>query len=184
VSRTLDHLVVAARTLEEGTGFIRERLGAECAPGGKHATMGTHNVLLSLGPESYLEVIAIDPDATPPTRARWFELDSPAMQERLSRGPALVHWMERVPDLEAELARYPVAVKVERFSRGAFRWRLALTADGSFPGGGRLPTLIQWESAHPCSVLPDSGVRLERFHPGEGPLSAGFATPVGMRTIP
>jgi len=184
VSRALDHLVVAARTLDEGSRFIRERLGAECVPGGKHAAMGTHNRLLSLGPESYLEVIAIDPDAPPPGRARWFELDTPAMRQRLARGPALVHWMERVSDLEAELARYPARVGIEAFSRGAFRWRLALTPDGSFPGGGALPTLIQWESAHPCSVLPGSAVRLERFGPGPGGLCADFSTPAGMRTIP
>jgi hypothetical protein len=184
VNRALDHLVVAARTLDEGTRFVRERLGAECVPGGKHSAMGTHNQLLSLGPASYLEVIAIDPDAPAPARPRWFELDTPAMRERLARGPALVHWMERTDDLEAELGHYPARVAIEPFSRGAFRWRLALTADGAFPGGGMLPTLIQWESAHPCTVLPDPGVRLERFGQGPGGLSAGFSTPAGMRTIP
>ena len=31
--------------------------------GGRHPHMGTHNRLLSLGPDLYLEVIAVDPDA-------------------------------------------------------------------------------------------------------------------------
>jgi hypothetical protein len=182
VSRALDHLVIAARTLDEGAAWIRQRLGAECVPGGKHATMGTHNRLLSLGPECYLEVLAIDPDAPAPGRPRWFELDTPAMQARLARGPALVHWAERTADLEAQLRDYPAPVRIESFSRGGLRWRLALTPDGSFPGGGTLPTLIQWEGAHPCDSLPGSGVRLERL--AHGPLAARFSTPAGARTIP
>jgi len=182
VSRALDHLVVAARTLDEGAGWVRERLGAECVPGGKHATMGTHNRLLSLGPESYLEVIAIDPDAPRPARPRWFELDTPAMQARLARGPALVHWVERTDDLDAELRSYPVKMQFESFTRNGLRWRLALTPDGSFPGGGTLPTLIQWEGAHPCDTLPHSGVRLERL--SHAPLAARFSTPSGVRTMP
>jgi len=182
VSRALDHLVVAARTLEEGAAWVRERLGAECVPGGKHATMGTHNRLLSLGPESYLEVIAIDPEAPAPGGPRWFELDTPAMQARLARGPALVHWMERTDDLDAELANYPADVRVQSFTRNGLRWRLALTADGSFPGCGTLPTLIQWEGARPCDTLPDSGIRLEGLDPC--PLAARFSTPLGVRTMP
>ena len=182
MSRALDHLVVAARTLDEGAAWVRERLGAACVPGGKHATMGTHNRLLSLGPESYLEVIAIDPQAPRPTRPRWFELDTAAMQARLARGPALVHWMERTPDLEGELATYPAEVRIESFTRNGLRWRLALTPDGSFPGGGALPTLIQWDGAHPCGSLPDSGIRLERL--GHAPLAAHFSTPSGVRTMP
>ena len=182
MSRSLDHLVVAARTLEEGAAWVRERLGAECVPGGKHATMGTHNRLLSLGPASYLEVIAIDPEAPQPSRPRWFELDTPAMRERLSRGPALVHWMERTGDLEAELAEYPADVRIESFSRNGLRWRLALTPDGSLPGGGTLPTLIQWDGTHPCELLPDSAIRVESL--AKTPLAARFSTPAGVRTMP
>jgi len=182
VSRTLDHLVVAARTLDEGAAWVLERLGAECAPGGKHATMGTHNRLLSLGPESYLEVIAIDPEAPPPTRPRWFELDTHEMHARLARGPALVHWVERTNDLEAELHVYPAQVRIESFTRGALRWRLALTPDGSFPENGSLPTLIQWEGAHPCDALPDRQIRVERL--SHRPLAARFSTPGGVRTMP
>lgn len=187
MSRAIDHLVVAARTLDEGAAWVCERLGAECVPGGKHATMGTHNRLLSLGPERYLEVIAIDPEAPAPARPRWFELDTPAMQARLARGPALVHWMERAADLEAELRDYPAQVRIEAFARNGLRWRLALTADGSFPGGGTLPTLIQWEGEHPCDSLPDAGIRLELFRMewrSHGPLWARFSTPAGVRTIP
>ena len=44
----LDHLVVAARDLDEGTAFVQNLLGVPLEPGGKHAAMGTHNRLLNL----------------------------------------------------------------------------------------------------------------------------------------
>ena len=184
MSRSLDHLVVAARTLDEGAAYIRKQLGVECVPGGKHAAMGTHNRLLSLGPQSYLEVIAIDPEAPAPSRPRWFELDTAAMQARLAHGPALVHWVERTDDLEGEAAAYPQPLCLESFSRGAYRWRMALTTDGSFPDNGRLPTLIQWDGPHPCAALPDRGVRLERLGRENGSPAADFSTPGGLRRMP
>jgi Glyoxalase-like domain len=146
--------------------------------------MGTHNRLLSLGPGRFLEVIAIDPDAPAPDRPRWFELDTPAMQERLARSAALVHWVERSDDLEAATRDYLVPFDITPFVRGNYRWKMALTRDGSFPAGGAIATLIQWEGAHPADALDDAGVRLEDFAHEAGKLSATFVTPAGRRTIP
>lgn len=184
MKRELDHFVIAARTLEEGAAWLESRLGASPVPGGKHPTMGTHNQLLSLGPGLYIEVIAVDPDAAPPQRPRWFELDTPGLGGRLANSPELIHWAERTDDLEAALSGYPVAVDIIPFSRGSYRWRMALTRDGSLPGGGVLPTLIQWESAHPAEALPDAGIRLERFTHENGTLGAAFSTTSGIRAIP
>src|SRR5438270_709897 len=61
VRAVLDHLVVAAATLEEGEDYVETRLGARPLRGGRHVAMGTHNSLLKLGEKTYLEVIAIDP---------------------------------------------------------------------------------------------------------------------------
>jgi hypothetical protein len=184
LKRELDHFVVAARTLEEGAAWIESKLGVAPAPGGKHPTMGTHNRLLSLGPEVYIELIAVDPDAAAPQRLRWFELDTPAMRKRIARSPELIHWAERTDDLEAALEGYPVTVDIIPFQRGDYRWRMALTRDGSLPGGGDFPTLIQWEGAHPAPALPDAGIRLERFTHEKGILRASFSTTSGTRTIP
>src|SRR4051812_37960102 len=115
--RELDHLVVAARTLDEGAAWVEERLGVRPLPGGAHALMGTHNALLSLGPGMFLEVLAIDPAAPRPARPRWFSLDTPGMQALLARGPALIHWVDRVPDIEAALAGYPDTVEVLDLAR-------------------------------------------------------------------
>jgi len=184
MARNFDHLVVAARNLDEGAAWIEAKLGVPMAEGGKHVLMGTHNRLLSLGAGEYLEVIAIDPEARAPPRARWFDLDAPAMLERLARGPALIHWVERTDDLEAALRDYSEPVEILSFSRGPYRWRMGVPHDGQRPAGGRLPTLIQWQGGlHPASALPPSGCKLERFEHAQGVLGATFSTPSGMRTI-
>ena len=70
-----DHLVLAARDLDRGGAWLEDRLGVALTAGGRHSRMGTHNRLLSLGENFYLELIAIDPQAPPPDRPRWFGLD-------------------------------------------------------------------------------------------------------------
>jgi len=178
---TLDHLVVAARTLDEGGAWIESLLGVAPVPGGKHDTMGTHNRLLALGGPAYLEVIAIDPEAPAPSRPRWFSLDTPGMQERLARGPALIHWVVRTEALEDEVRRSREPLEVVAFSRGPYRWRMGLPADGRLPGDGHLPTMIQWEgSAHPAASLPPSGCELlELVTAGSAPR-ARIRAPVGV----
>lgn len=44
---SLDHLVVAADNLSEGIDYVTNILGISPQPGGQHASMGTHNALLS-----------------------------------------------------------------------------------------------------------------------------------------
>lgn len=46
-----DHIAVAARSLAEGAEWLRDRLGVALQPGGRRTAMGTHNMLLSLGPD-------------------------------------------------------------------------------------------------------------------------------------
>ena len=72
----LDHLVVVARDLDEGSAFVQNLLYIPLELGGKHDAMGTHNRLLNLGGGVYLEVITPDPDAPAPDRPRWFGMDS------------------------------------------------------------------------------------------------------------
>lgn len=166
---TLDHIVVAAHTLDEGRAWCRATLGVEASGGGKHAGLATHNTLLRLGDAGerrYLEIIAIDADAGAPDFPRWFGLDSAAVQREIAHGPRLVAWVARcagAPDAIERLAATPdyAANVVRPAARGDFRWRFAFTPDGERIAGGVLPHLIQWDVAvHPCDRLPDSGVRL------------------------
>jgi hypothetical protein len=172
----IDHLVVAARSLEEGASWVESRLGVAPAGGGKHALMGTHNRLLGLGDDVYLEVIAIDPGAPAPARSRWFALDAPAMRARLERGPALIHWAAATDDIERAAAEAPMDMgEIVAASRGRYRWRITVPPDGSLPAGGIFPTLIQWEGQRPAPSLPDSGCRLESLDLGHPEAGAFFA---------
>lgn len=175
----LDHLVVAAASLEAGAAYIQARLGREVEPGGRHARMGTHNRLLSLGPGCYLEVIAIDPDAPPPQRARWFGLDGPEVAPLLATGPRLLTWVAATDDIRAAVACSPWHHgSIETMSRGEWQWQITIPEDGALQRGGLVPTLIEWPvGVHPSARLNDVGVRLLRLEladPEPGALRSGL----------
>lgn len=177
---TLDHLVVAADTLEQGEDYLASIFDARPRRGGRHAAMGTHNSLLKIGERCFLELIAIDPDAAAPPRPRWFDLDRPAMRALLAQQPRLIHWVARTDDIEAARRLSPIDPgPVHTMSRGSFRWRITVPDDGRRPGGGVLPTLIQWDDArHPADGLPDAGVGLVALaaaHPEPGSIRAVLA---------
>ena len=204
LSLEIDHLVVAAETLEEGVAHVERTLEAGLVAGGRHPEMGTHNRLLSLGAGVYLEVIAVDPGAPPPGRVRWFGLD------RFSGPPRLAAWVARVPDLDAALAAAPEGLGAPvALARGEYRWRMAVPETGTLPFDGLAPALIEWAgTAHPAAALPGSGCRLARIdltHPRaadlaalpgldrlahlrlvDGPepaIAAAIETPLGMRLL-
>lgn len=165
----LDHLVIIASTLAEGTEFIRSELGVTIAGGGAHARMGTHNHVMQLGNDAYLELIAFNPEAPKPDRPRWFDMDNPLVRHRLATGPALMHWVVNVDDF-AQLPGFDPHIWGFPFpmQRGQLNWQIAVPEDGRLPGGGLLPTVIQWQSDHPAAAMDDLNCKLESltlFHP-------------------
>lgn len=162
----LDHIVVAAKTIDEARVWARETLGVDAVGGGKHDGLATHNTLLKLGGNRYLEIIAIDPDAGAPNFPRWFGLDTDEVRELVARGPSLVAWVARASGADDAIEQFAAspgysATVVRPATRADFRWRFAFTPDGARVGGGVLPHLIQWDSpVHPCQRLPESGVAL------------------------
>jgi hypothetical protein len=181
----LDHLVVAATDLDSGARWLEDQLGVPLMPGGAHVLMGTHNRLLRLGGGEcvYLELIAINPAAAPPTRPRWFALDDPALQARLAKRPHLIHWVARSDDLAREAT--PAHGEILAMQRGDFRWRITVPADGHLPDGGHSPTLIQWDVPfHPADRLPKSGCTLLQLETsGSGRLTALLEAPRGRVTL-
>jgi Glyoxalase-like domain len=168
VSLQLDHLVVAARTLGEGARWCEAKLGITPGPGGKHPLMSTHNRLFKLSSDAFqnafFEIIAIDPDAPPPGRARWFGLDT----LDLSGGPRLATFVARTNSLDDTLAAWrglgldagPALAASRETPSGLLRWRIAVRDDGAVLCGGALPTPIEWGSRHPAASMPPSGVVL------------------------
>lgn len=123
--------------------------------------MGTHNLLLRLGDELFLEVIAVNPQAPAPERPRWFGLDDLAAYA----APRLSVWVARTSDIHAAaLASTESLGPVEPMSRGALPWLITIPQDGRPPLGGVAPSLIEWHTpAHPAASLPASGLTLERL---------------------
>lgn len=157
----LDHIVVAADRLERGVEYVEDALGIKMPQaGGKHPLMATHNRLMSLGSGAYLEVIAIDPQASAPSRARWFDLD------HFSGEPRLQTWVARVDSLETYQNLHLGAL--QKASRGNLEWLITIPEDGRLHLGGVVPYLIEWGRVHPTDSMLDSGcglLELVAFHP-------------------
>jgi hypothetical protein len=199
VNAAFDHLVVAATTLDEAVAWCESALQHTPAPGGAHPLFGTHNRLLRFegADRAYLELIAINPAATP-TRAaplkRWFDLDQPALRERLrTQGPHAIHWVARVDDIEAARQAWlaqgidpgPVLTASRETPRGLLRWRITVRDDGARGFDGVLPTLIQWGGMHPVAHLPPTGLRLRSLalaHPKAAALRGALAA-IGLSHI-
>ncbi|HRV64316.1 MAG: VOC family protein [Rhodobacteraceae bacterium] len=198
----LDHIAVAGATLEAAVAHVEASLGCALGPIGRHDHMGTHNRLLGLGPDVYLEAIAIDPDAPRPDWPRWFRLDE------FSGPPRLTNWIVRTDRLEDALALAPRASGVATpLARGDFRWRMGIPADGRLPFDDAFPALIEWQGGlKPQDRLADAGIRLIRLeiaHPdamalraalplnderivilaGQKAFRATFSTPHGTRVL-
>jgi hypothetical protein len=159
-----DHLVVGAETLEQGVQYLHERFGVEIPFGGKHPQMGTHNCLTRLSQTSFLEIIAIDPEAIQPAQPRWFGLDDNHIRDRLAKGPRLLTWVVNTGDITATLAEAQVdSGLAQPISRGELRWYFGVPDDGRLLGGGMLPYIISWQppdQTHPASNMADTGCRL------------------------
>lgn len=200
----LDHLAVAGLTVEAATDHVEQALNLRPGPGGKHAHFSTHNTLLGLGPDEYLEAIAIDTNAPAPAYPRWFDLDG------FDGPPRLNNWILACGDLPAALAALgPGYGKPIALSRGDLRWSMAVPDSGVLPFDGWAPALIQWDGdAHPAPRLTDSAARISGLvvsHPkatemaatltpylsdpritfAEGPasLTARFTTASGDKTL-
>ena len=166
----IDHLVYAARDLDSGCDAIEALLGVRPVAGGSHPDWGTHNALLGLGDDCYLEVIAPDPSITHPRRL--FPLG-----DSESAVGGLVTWVLRTAAIErlastARAAGVPIGA-VYRGSRrqpdgSLLEWQL--TDPAAMPLDGAVPFLIDWgETPHPAAILPVggtlSGLRIEHPDP-------------------
>lgn len=174
----LDHLVLGAETLEAGAAYVRQRLGVEPVPGGRHEGYGTHNMLLGLGPDRYLEIIAADPEQGVSTPPRLFGLGDPGLRTMLAAGPRLVGWVARTVALGAVAGRLGhKAGEVRAMRRGDLEWRMA-SPPREEAMDGLLPALIEWRGGGAADRIPDSGCRLlalEAEHPSVDALRSALA---------
>jgi hypothetical protein len=185
----IDHIAVIAPDLGAGVAWVREALGVEMPAGGRHPEMGTHNRLVGLGPDVYLEVIAVDPEAPRPPHRRWFGLDDRDAVERHWRaGRRLRGYVARCTDVAATVGADVETFGVPmRISRGDRWWLFAVRCDGELPLGGALPCLIDWgKRGTPAPAMPDHGLRLQTLRvetPDPDAVHAGLDA-IGVKRKP
>ncbi|HSE39012.1 MAG TPA: VOC family protein [Blastocatellia bacterium] len=164
----IDHLVYGTPDLDRGIEEIEKLLGVRAIPGGQHPGRGTRNALVALGPTTYLEIIAPDPEQPPPKDPRAFGLD------RLKESK-LIGWFISDSDLES-LRRDAVSkgVPLGEVRAGSRRrpdgvqleWKL--TDPSMLVADGIVPFFIDWEkSPHPARTAPQGAtlVSLRAAHP-------------------
>ena len=200
----IDHLVVAAASLDEGVQWCEKTLGITPGPGGEHPLMGTHNRLFLIAsptfPLAYLEIIAIHSGAQKSDSSRsagarrWFDLDDPELQAELARsGPRLVHFVARTAHADSGmralarlgLDRGELLPASRPTPQGLLSWKITVRADGQRLFYGALPTLIEWGPVHPAQGMPASGVVLQSLsarHPRADTLRAGYEA-IGLANV-
>jgi hypothetical protein len=177
----VDHLVYGAPHLEDAIEHLADRTGVRARPGGRHLAYGTHNALLALGPDVYLEILAPDP-----RRAADVEPTIFGMAERTR--PGLAGWVARVngpADMERRIARArgagldlgtPQAGERATPAGGMLRW--ALTDPHARHFDGAVPILVDWGTTpHPARTAP-AGLRLVALaasHPRAVELEAALS---------
>ena len=179
MTNEIDHLVFATPDLAQGVDEIEALTGVRASAGGQHAAWGTHNRLLALGRDAYLEIIAPDPSQPQPTKPRPFGIDTLTHSR-------LVTWAARGSHLE-QFARSAAERGVhlgEVFSGSRVRsdgailsWQL--TSPWLLLEGGLVPFFIDWgESPHPAASAAQglSLVELRAEHPSPHVLSRTLMT--------
>lgn len=197
----IDHLVIAAASLDAGVQWCEHTLGVTPGPGGQHPLMGTHNRLLNIAspayPSTYLEIIAIDSgaDQTINTGARrWFDLNCADLQRILAAdGPRLIHFVastssatQGVQALESlGLDRGPLIKASRTTPTGLLAWHITVRDDGQRLMNGTLPTLIEWAGVHPTQAMAASGLTLQSLrasHPEADLLRSAYRA-IGLTSV-
>jgi hypothetical protein len=187
---TLDHLTLIAPSLEEGAAHVHACLGIDLPAGREHPDMGTHNRLLRLGDDVYLEVIALNRAAPPPAQARWFGLDDQgAVREAWNRGHRLRGWVARTQQMDAVLAHHGhlLGRKTQLSAGAAPPYFFAIPPGGTLPLAGLAPSVIdRGQRPPPIASMPDLGARLAGFtieHPEPDMVLALYAS-LGIENAP
>jgi Glyoxalase-like domain len=167
---SIDHVIVGIADLEQGIRLLTELTGVTPERGGQHPGRGTQNALLSLGPRTYLELLA--PAGEPSEEMKFL-----AGLQKLTP----IGWAIGARDLDATKSRLEAAdFRVSAPRDGSrvrpdgqvLRWRTAALEDVP---GDLTPFLIEWsaQTPHPATTSP-AGCTLESLEIG-GPKIESLA---------
>ena len=161
----LDHIVFGASSLEEGTNFVENKLSSKLSDVGYHDFMGTHNRVIKVDKNIYLEVISVNPRTKSPNEDRWFNLDDPKLQQKLKNIPQIIGYVIETDDKEI-LKYFNTPIKA---SRGDYKWNFAMpNLESDFLNNkliqtGIVPSLISWKSNKPILQMKDNQFNLNKI---------------------
>tara|TARA_B100000524_G_scaffold33651_1_gene16561 strand:+ start:392 stop:1042 length:651 start_codon:yes stop_codon:yes gene_type:complete len=161
----LDHIVLGASTLEEGTEFVEDILQTKLSDIGYHKYMGTHNRVIRISDEVYLEVVAIDPKIKDSKSRKWFNLDSLNLQSKLNKSPQIIGYVIENKDISISKYYDPFF----EASRANFRWQFAMPTsknnilDSEIIKTGVVPSLISWKTEKPIYQMKKNQFELICF---------------------
>ena len=161
----LDHVVIAANNLDEGTSYVENKLNVKLSNIGYHRDMGTHNRIVKISKSVYLEVISIDPNCGHLNSKRWFNLDSLKLQSQLRKSPQVIGYVIENVDIKI-LKYYEPFFKA---SRNEYKWKFAMPGTNAsiladqFYLSGIIPSLINWESEKPIIKMQDNHLNLKKI---------------------
>ena len=180
-----DHIAIGCATLQSGADYVEKHTGLTVPVGGQHPDMGTHNLVMATGLDTFFEVLAINPAAPKPAHKRWFGLDD------FTGAARPLAWICNSDDLDKdlEIAR-SLGIDLGQpttQTRGDLTWRFAVRDDGTIPLDGVAPMLMQWPKMplHPATKMTDFGVRSEVSieTPAAGELT-GLLAALGAEHMP
>lgn len=159
----IDHLVYAVPELDDAIDRFERATGVRPAYGGAHPGMGTHNALVSFG-DSYLELIAPDPEQPAPDRSRPFGIDDLAGRSRLVTFAVRPAAGESIDGLVAAARAVgydpgdPIGMSRLRPDGVELKWRLTFPTAGT--GQGLVPFVIDWGTTENPARTAPGGVEL------------------------
>jgi len=149
----VDHLVYATPDLNRGIAEIEKLTGVHATAGGQHPGRGTRNAIVALGPSTYLEIIAPDPDQPAPAFPRSFGLDNLTESRLVTwavKDNDLDHLRESAAQKGLELGQV-ISGRRKRPDGVLLSWRF--TNPGAELADGIVPFFIDWgKSSHPAQT--------------------------------
>ncbi|MBC87642.1 MAG: hypothetical protein CL677_10745 [Bdellovibrionaceae bacterium] len=160
----LDHIVWAHPHLELGNQNFSEQTGVTPRLGGQHLDLGTHNSLVSLGSDSYLELISPDPTNKVPGGVQVLGIGEVTQ-------PKIVGWAISVPLQEIQQKLRQSGFAVSEIGSGSRRtpeniklkWNYIFLEEPEFNETPQIaPFFIQWLGENPAHNSP-RGCTLDNF---------------------
>lgn len=178
----LDHIVYGVPNLSQAIKEFQEKTGVTPTIGGKHKGLGTHNAIVSLGNLRYIELIALDPDASIKNRAlpSWcaplLDITKPEIMTWAIQTDNMTQLITQLNSFNLQIDP-PQLFSREKPDSTTISMELAFKKQPPAPYDGIIPFLINWKSIHPTKTM-ESRCQIKNWygtHPKADEINAIFS---------